>query len=184
MNHAHARYCSRPRLAAAQWSASTWATLFAAVHAYWALDGRLGLPADIWMNERPLLFWVNLAAIPLCAIAAIFALMLRRNFHGSFRYRFCLAAAGCIAAFCLVHALPPLLGLAIETVSNGALPALSERDAYALLLYEPYWLTGGLLFGWLTQEAAIAPRCSASKDDGHGTSAKPEGTDDGSAAQI
>ena len=53
-----------------------------------------------------------------------------------------LGAASC---FALVHSLPPLAGLAIAVIANGAFPLLTERERLGLYLYEPVWLLGGLL---------------------------------------
>ncbi len=135
----------------AAWMAFGWATAFACVHGYWAFGGRLGLPSDIVLHDNIPLLVVDLVAIPLCLAAAAIAWALAQR-SAPRRFDRAATAAAAIALFCFVHAIPPLLDFAVQCLANGSPPRLTERDAYALLLYEPYWLIGGLAFGsaWLT----------------------------------
>lgn len=127
---------------ATAWPATCWSAVFAAVHAYWALGGRVGLPAEIRMAERPALLAVNVAAIPLCMGAAALAHSCGRKVVTRIRQTALIA----IATFCLAHSLPPLAREAIGAIASGGWPDKSSLSRYGLLLYEPWWLLGGLAF--------------------------------------
>lgn len=124
-------------------AAAAWALIFGVVHIYWALGGRWGLPVGLVMAQEPLLLAVDLVAIPACAAAAMLALALARPQPAGSRVL--VVAAWLIAAFCFVHALPPL-SAALATVLAGGDPAPGERERLSIYCYEPWWLLGGIIF--------------------------------------
>jgi hypothetical protein len=138
------RKISYPRWAA--YAACGWALLFAAIHAYWALGGSLGLVPGLSMARGSVLFVIDLVAIPLCIGGAAFALTLVLSWGRSFPRRVLLIVAWCGCAFLVVHAAPTLLqgGLIGAGVLKNTLSPLERWD---LMVYEPFWLLGGILFG-------------------------------------
>lgn len=60
----------------AAYSACAWAITFAVVHLYWALGGVLGLPLGMSVRMNPVLFVIDVIAVPLCALGALLALSL------------------------------------------------------------------------------------------------------------
>lgn len=132
-------------------AAAAWSLIFCAVHAYWALGGRAGLPAGLVMAEEPMLLAVDILAVPACLAGAALALTLARR-----RSPLLIGAAAIVAGFCLFHALPTLAtGLAM--LFAGGDPAPGERARLALYLYEPWWLLGGFLYAAAAWRAAANP---------------------------
>lgn len=129
----------------ARFLAFCWAILFAVVHTYWALDGRLGLPSNINLRTDWRLLTADLIAIPLCLLAACCVHTFRSGRSAMLTTAQSIGTA-IVALLCLAHAVPPLLSVVAITLKTGAIPYLSERDSVALGIYEPYWLAGGILF--------------------------------------
>ena len=142
-------------------AACVWAFCFSLVHAYWVAGGAVGLPVRI-AQERPRELMLAAAiAIPLLAIAGIGALV-----GHTLRSRCARAGAefgmAIVTIFCLAHSVPPLVLAAGETLFEQL--RLDENRWYDLVLYEPNWLIGGLLFlkAWRELEPL---RAQASRHD-------------------
>lgn len=128
-------------------TALAWSMIFAGVHLYWAAGGTTGLPSGIRMRDYPALLAVDLAAIPLCLTAACLVWPAARLPAFARAPKLRRVAIALVALLCLAHALPPLLTATIRAWTIGGLPPMSEREAYGVFLYEPYWLIGGVAFG-------------------------------------
>lgn len=128
----------------ARMAACIWAEFFAIVHIYWLVGGRTGLPRDVRIEFGSPLFVAALAAVPLLAISGAAAML--AQLHSTCRLRKLSALwVGFTALFGLAHAIPPLLDHFAQFSVGGDI-GLSERERYALYLYEPNWLLGGVLY--------------------------------------
>ena len=136
----------------AHWPAAAWSATFAGVHGYWALGGRLGLPPEIVMAERPLLLAIDIIAIPLCLGAAAVATLCGKDVVKEKRRSWVRSAAWAIALFCYVHCVPPLSAAMVRLARSGRPTFPGEASAFDLLLYEPWWLLGGMAFAWVASE--------------------------------
>lgn len=138
--------------------ASSWAMMFALVHVYWLAGGGVGLPPSVAAARPPMIMLAAAIAVPLLALAALGPLVGPGSASPRIRQ---LAKTGVaiVALFSLAHALPPLVqaaGLALM----GQL-RMDQATAYSLMLYEPNWLLGGILFAavWRTwPKRAPGPR--------------------------
>lgn len=136
-------------LLCAAYSACGWTLLFAAVHLYWALGGTFGLPPGKPIMVGGPLFVIDLVAIPLCLVGAVFALTLVQPWGKIFPRRLLLIAAWGGCAFLMLHAAPVLIEGGLTEI--GLLKrTLSPLDRWDLIVYEPFWLLGGILFGGAT----------------------------------
>lgn len=135
------------------YAACAWGVLFAAAHLYWVMGGTVGLPRGLSLFSNIPLLVIDIVAIPLCIIAALLALTLVRPWGRRFPRLMLLTAAWGTAALFVVHAAPAIpdwmaLALGLRTT------ALTSMDRFSLFLYEPWFLTGGILFGvaaWCAQ---------------------------------
>lgn len=118
------------------YAAFVWSTLFGLIHIYWAAGGTLGFEGRT-MSE--VLFIINLIAIVLCIIAAFTALALVQAWGRRFPSWLLLTLAW---GACVV------LGL---RGSVGIIQSLLESESLSLLLIivEPFFLLGGILYGLL-----------------------------------
>ncbi|QUH05491.1 DUF3995 domain-containing protein [Saccharopolyspora erythraea] len=138
---------SRNSPRAAAYGAATWGALFALVHAYWLFGGRLGLPAGLSVRGNLPLLIIDLVAIPLCAGAAVLALALVRDWGRRFPRRLLLAGAWGTAALLVVHSAPSVVDWAALLLGRLHLAELDAMAYFATVLYEPFFLAGGVLFG-------------------------------------
>ena len=142
---------SSPVAQRAAYAAATWAFAFAAVSAYWALGGELGretIAADIAripLANDPVVVW---ATAGLKALAGMLALVLVRPWGRLLPRR------GLIAAVWAAGVLLTLYGGA-NLIDHGRMVAglrptpevLGQQAArWHLLLWDPVWLLGGVLF--------------------------------------
>jgi hypothetical protein len=99
---------------------------------------------------------IDLIAIPLCLVGAAFALALVQPWGRSFPRWLLLIAAWGGCAFLVLHAAPVLIEGGL--IGVGLLrKTLSSLDRWDLLVYEPFWLLGGILFGdaaWFYQHTS------------------------------
>jgi Protein of unknown function (DUF3995) len=130
----------------AAYAATAWALAFAVVHLYWALGGTVGLPRGMSVGMNPVLFVVDVLAIPLCVVGALLALSLVRPWGRLFPRRLLLAGAWAVCALLVVHSAPTLVddGLVAVGLRNGS---LSSLERWSLLVYEPWFFVGGALYG-------------------------------------
>jgi hypothetical protein len=59
--------------------AAAWSAIFAGVHLYWAVGGRLGIPSDVTMRDHAALFTIALIAIPACMLGVLLAFRMTRS---------------------------------------------------------------------------------------------------------
>ncbi|MEV8097696.1 DUF3995 domain-containing protein [Kitasatospora sp. NPDC085879] len=131
---------------AAAWAACAWATAFSLIHLYWLLGGRAGLPAGHSLYANTPLLVIDIVAIPLCAAAAAFALALVRPWGTRLPRRLHTTALWATTALLILHAAPSVpdwVALAAGTRTTADLDAMVR---FAALFYEPFFMTGGLLF--------------------------------------
>ncbi|MFD8599975.1 DUF3995 domain-containing protein [Kitasatospora sp. NPDC059646] len=131
---------------AAAYGAALWSAWFSLVHLYWLLGGRLGLPGGLSVLGSPPLLVIDVVAVPLCAAAAALALALVRPWGGGLSPRLLLTAARGTAALLLVHAAPSVPDWAALAAGHRTVAGMDATDRFATVLYEPFFLAGGLLF--------------------------------------
>ncbi|MGH4028493.1 DUF3995 domain-containing protein [Actinomycetota bacterium Odt1-20B] len=125
--------------------ACAWMVVFAAFHCYWALGGTFGLPPGESLVDNTPLFVIDLIAIPMNLGGAALALALVQPWGLVFPRRLVLAGAWGCAALMVFHAAPAMVDLAVYLTGQRDEP-LTGEDRFSVLLYEPYWMLGGLLF--------------------------------------
>jgi hypothetical protein len=126
-------------------AACVWMVVFAGFHAYWALGGTYGLPPGESLVDNTPLFIIDLIAIPMNLGGAALALALIQRWGLFFPRRLVLGAAWGSAVLMVVHALPAMVDLAVYLAGQREEP-LEGMERFAVLLYEPYWMFGGVLF--------------------------------------
>ncbi|MFF4345155.1 DUF3995 domain-containing protein [Kitasatospora sp. NPDC001540] len=127
-------------------AAAAWSALFALVHLYWLLGGRVGLPDGLSVRDNTPLLVVDVAAVPLCAAAAALALALVRPWGARIPRRRLLLAARATALLLIVHAAPSVPDWTALALGRRSAADLDAMARFATLLYEPFFLAGGLLF--------------------------------------
>ena len=127
-------------------AACVWAVAFAAVHLYWVRGGTVGLPPGMSVFRNTLLLAIDIAAIPLCLVAALLALALARVRVRRLPRRLLRIAAWGACAVLLVHSLPTIVG-DVMLLLGLRTAALTPVDRFSMYLYEPWFMVGGLLFG-------------------------------------
>ncbi|MFD8708626.1 DUF3995 domain-containing protein [Kitasatospora sp. NPDC059648] len=134
-------------LRVAAYAAATWSAAFSLVHLYWLLGGRTGLPDGLSVTGNTPLLVIDVLAVPGCAVAAALALAIVRPWGGRLPGRLLGFALWGITAVLLVHSMPSVpdwLALATGARTTADFDAMGR---FATLLYEPFFMTGGLLFG-------------------------------------
>lgn len=104
------------------------------------------LPPGFSVTANTALLVIDIIAIPLCMVGAAIALALVKPWGRKVGDRSLLVLASATSALCLLHALPSVVQAWSIAVDAGA-HELSAQERFSLFLYEPYWLTGGILFG-------------------------------------
>lgn len=142
--------------------------MFAAVHVYWLLDGRIGLPRRESIFERPALVVIDALAVPLCLLGAALALSLTRPPERRPAPRTRLRLMALTAVVLVVHALPTVPTWAQLVV--GADVSLTEDERFVTFLYEPVFLTGGVLctLAFVGYRATGVRLRRSGGSDGHG----------------
>ncbi|MEV5872931.1 DUF3995 domain-containing protein [Streptomyces sp. NPDC052101] len=129
----------------AAFTACVWMVVFAAFHCYWALGGTIGLPpGESLVDNRPL-FVIDLIAIPMNLGGAALALALVQRWGLFFPRRLMLFGVWGCALLMVGHAAPSMVDLAVFLTGQRGKP-LTGEDRFSVLVYEPYWMLGGLLF--------------------------------------
>ncbi|MET7383120.1 DUF3995 domain-containing protein [Streptomyces sp. NPDC005526] len=144
-------------------TACAWMVVFAAFHTYWALGGTFGLPPGESLVDNTPLFVIDLIAIPMNLGGAALALALVQMWGLYFPRRLVLSGAWGCALLMVFHAAPAMVDLAVFLAGQRDKP-LNGEDRFSVLVYEPYWMFGGLLFTVLalafqrrTRQPAPAP---------------------------
>jgi hypothetical protein len=138
-----------PRWAA--YGAAVWAFAFAAVSAYWAIGGELGretIAADIAripLANDPVVLWATAA---LKGLAGMLALALVRPWGRWFSRQLLGAAAWATGLLLTLYGVANLVDHGRMVAGLRDTPAaLGEQAArWHLLLWDPVWLLGGILF--------------------------------------
>lgn len=130
------------------YAAFAWALVFMVPHVYWALGGTAGLGNQ---SIEGALAVINYAAIVLSIVAAALALALIRPWGARVPRRLLLAGAwGACALLSLRGAAGVIQNIAIALgASDEGVPAL-------MLIFEPLFLIGGVLFGLAARQYAGA----------------------------
>ncbi|MGW2424544.1 DUF3995 domain-containing protein [Streptomyces sp. NPDC001709] len=126
-------------------TACVWMVVFAAFHSYWALGGTFGLPPGESLVDNKPLFVIDLIAIPMNLGGAALALALVQPWGLFFPRRLVLFGAWGCALLMVGHAAPSMVDLAVFLTGQRGKP-LTGEDRFSVLVYEPYWMLGGLLF--------------------------------------
>ena len=129
-------------------AACLWAVFFAVVHLYWLVGGRLGLPSGLSFSadDNLPLFIIDVVAIPLCLVAAALALTLARSRVRHASRRTVLVAGWGTTLLLVVHALPTFGDWVMLATGALSLDELGSLERFVVVLYEPFFLAGGVLF--------------------------------------
>ncbi|MBX7554898.1 DUF3995 domain-containing protein [Streptomyces sp. tea 10] len=130
--------------------ACVWMTVFAGFHTYWALGGTLGLPPHQSLVDNKPLFVIDMIAIPMNLVGAVGALALVQDWGMAFPRRFVLGGAWFCAVLMICHSAPSMVDLAVFLTGQRDKP-LTGDERFSVLLYEPYWMLGGILFTFLAR---------------------------------
>ncbi|MGK5627933.1 DUF3995 domain-containing protein [Streptomyces sp. URMC 123] len=151
----------RDRTTPGSWGrvACAWAVAFALLHFYWALGGDWGLSvsAGPLAEERPTWFvavglWgVGALCLAGGALGWLLALPRPRGLAG----RAVAALGWCVCAVLLVRGVAVELLLLSDTGGQGV-DIGPEQRFWTLVLWNPWFLTGGLLFGLAARKFARA----------------------------
>jgi hypothetical protein len=126
--------------------AAAWGAMFALVHLYWLLGGTAGLPVGMSLFSNVPLLIIEVVAIPLSVLAAIVALSLASGWRLRFGRRLLLAAAWGVSALLIVHALPSVTDWIALALGHRAFDDFAATERFVTFLYEPWFMTGGILF--------------------------------------
>lgn len=130
------------------YAAFAWALVFMVPHLYWALGGTAGLGDE---SIEGVLAVINYAGIVLSIVAAALALALVRPLGASVSRRLLLVGAW---GACVLLSLRGGVGL-IQDIAI-ALGASDEGVPALVLIFEPLFLIGGILFGLAARQYAGA----------------------------
>ncbi|WP_258343471.1 DUF3995 domain-containing protein [Saccharopolyspora gregorii] len=132
---------------AAAHGAAAWAALFGLVHVHWLAGGTIGLPPGTSVTSNLPLLVIDIVAIPLCAVAVAVALAPVRPWGRRVPGWLLHAAVWGSAALLAVHAAPSVVDWLALASGRLAVADLDPMARFATVVYEPVFLTGGLLFG-------------------------------------
>ncbi|MED1507281.1 DUF3995 domain-containing protein [Bacillus proteolyticus] len=118
------------------YAAFVWSALFGLIHIYWAAGGTLGFEGR---TMGKVLFIINLVAIALCIVAAFTALALVQAWGQRFPSWLLLTAAW---GACAILGLRGGVGITQSLLNSESLSLL-------LVIVEPFFLLGGILYGLL-----------------------------------
>lgn len=130
--------------------ACTWAVAFAALHFYWALGGgwALSVSAGPLAAERPGWFVVvGLWGVGmLCLVGGVLGWLLARPRPGGLGGRVIKALGWCACAVLLVRGIAVEVLLLTDTAGQG-IDVSPQQRLWTLVLWNPWFLVGGLAFG-------------------------------------
>lgn len=126
--------------------ATAWAVLFSLVHAYWLLGGTTGLPAGRRLVDNTPLLVADIVAIPACVAAAALGWALIARWGRYFPRVLLLAAAWVLGIGLVAHAVPALPDWVMLASDAKLTSELTADDRFSVLVYEPWFIVGGLLF--------------------------------------
>ncbi len=136
-------------------AAVAWGLLFAAIHAYWAVGGTVGLEGE---RVTGALLVIDLIAVPLCLLAAATAGAAVRPSLWPAPFWMLRAAAWAAG---IVLGLRGLMGIAQTALGQaGDVP-------WAVVAADPFFLLGGLLFGTIARYYGHVARRSPGRPPVH-----------------
>ncbi|MFH8589634.1 DUF3995 domain-containing protein [Streptomyces celluloflavus] len=145
------------RAASGWWGriASAWAVAFAGLHFYWALGGSWGLSvsAGPLAEERPGWFVaVGLWGVGLlCLVGGGLGWLLGRPWPRGLAGRAVKVLGWCVCAVLLVRGIA-VEGLLLADTAGQEIAVSPEQRLWTLLLWNPWFLIGGLVFGLAARE--------------------------------
>ncbi|TDD61838.1 DUF3995 domain-containing protein [Actinomadura darangshiensis] len=128
------------------YAAAAWGVLFALVHVYWVLGGRAGLPAGLDLHDNVPLLVIDVIAIPVSFAAAVLALAVVQPWGGRLPRKWLKLGVWGTAGLLLVHALPSVPDWVALAAGSKTVSDFSTDERFVTLLYEPWFITGGILF--------------------------------------
>jgi Protein of unknown function (DUF3995) len=134
------------------WVAALWSVVFGLVHAYWAMGGTWALPDEMDVRDNLALFVIDLVAVPLCAAAAWLALALGGYVRPWPTRRLVTWAGWATAGLLVAHAAPAIVEWG-RLLAGARGTEMSDVEWFSLAVYEPWFLTGGILFALVTWRA-------------------------------
>lgn len=141
---------------------ATWCALFAALHLYWALGGRKGLASSAGHDlaeRRPAGFVVfGLYGVALLLIAGIVLLVVAGGWGGSRKWsRRATAVVGLLSVVLLLRGI--VLEILVGFDVGGLSATIGPSQTYwSLVLWNPWFILGGVLFLWVTLRVAQTAR--------------------------
>lgn len=146
---ANARKRTAARLAT--WAGSGacgWAFLFAALSVFWAAGGRTGLhPLEQEATSSgPLWIAINVSAGVLKALVGMLAVVLVRSWGQKTYRQFLLIAAGVLGAGMCLYGGLGLISDVLHVLGVIDDPATRKWFFWYLVLWDPWWVLGGILF--------------------------------------
>jgi hypothetical protein len=135
---------------------AVWMLVFAAAHVYWGFGGTALLPDGVSVLDSLPLFVVDLVAIPVWLAGGLLAWMMRPGQRPSrlLTRRWLLWPGTVGSAVMLVHGLSGTALTVVPWLVSGE-PA---GHTGVTLLYEPWWLLGGVLLAATVRSFGVAAR--------------------------
>jgi len=152
----------------AAYAACAWALAFAVPTFYWAAGGAVGtetIAADV--DELGLSDpWVLAGTGVVKVLGGVVALALVRSWGGAIPRRLLLGAAWSAAALLIVYAIANFVDHGLMEAGVRNIPEALGSDAvrWHLLLWDPWWLLGGVLFAVAAWQYRFAPALAAHRD--------------------
>ncbi len=126
--------------------ACAWAVLFFLVHVYWLTGGTIGLPSGETIFDNTPLLVTDIVVIPASLVAIAVSLALVRPWGRGFPPSLLLVVSWGLGIGLIVHAIPVLPDWVMLVIRAKLLSELSADYRFSVLVYEPWFMIGGLLF--------------------------------------
>ncbi len=144
----------------AAYSACGWAFMFAALSFFWAAGGRTGLhPLEVEVAPgNPMWIALNLGASILKALVGLIALALVRLWGRRIPHKLLLAVAWVLGVGMSLYGGLGLVSDVLHVTGVISDPANGKWFFWYLVLWDPWWLLGGILYvtaAWLARQGEI-----------------------------
>lgn len=127
------------------YAAAGWLVFFAGAHLYWAVGGTAGLPSGTRATDQPLLFVVDLIAVPLCVLGATVALMTVRPRGPAVPRRVTMVVLWTASALAFLHSVGTISDDLLAAAGLLDLQLTDDADRLVHVVYEPLWMLGAVL---------------------------------------